>query len=61
MRTTLGDIPMLLGGEVDCVQDNAGLERPLQTTDFIELKTNVVIESEKDEIRFERCEVARSW
>ena len=45
---------MILGGEVDCVREGAGIKEGLETQDFIELKTNLVIESTRDEINFER-------
>lgn len=45
---------MILGGEVDCVREGAGIKEGLETQDFIELKTNLVIESTRDEMNFER-------
>lgn len=45
---------MILGGEVDCVKEGAGIHEGLDTSDFIELKTNLVIDSAKDEQNFER-------
>lgn len=57
VRTALGDVPMILGGEVDCVRDSAGTQDGLETQDFIELKTNLVIDSARDEMNFERCVV----
>ena len=53
-RTSLGDVPMILGGEVDCVQAGAGVDQPLETAHFLELKTNLVIEGERETMRFER-------
>lgn len=46
---------MILGGEVDCVREGAGIKEGLETQDFIELKTNLVIETPRDEMNFERC------
>lgn len=54
VRTALGDVPMILGGEVDCVQDNAGLQAGLEPQTFVELKTNPVLLNPRDEARFER-------
>lgn len=51
---------MILGGEVDCLLDQGdesriqGGKRTVETKEFVELKTNVVIESERDESGFER-------
>lgn len=45
---------MILGGEVDCVREGAGISEGLDTQDFLELKTNIVIDSNRDEINFER-------
>lgn len=45
---------MILGGEVDCVREGAGIKEGLDTQDFLELKTNLVIDSNRDEITFER-------
>jgi len=54
VRTSIGDVSMILGGEVDCVREGAGIKEGLETQDFIELKTNLVIESTRDEMNFER-------
>jgi hypothetical protein len=54
VRTALGDVSMILGGEVDCVKEGAGIQEGLDTSDFIELKTNLVIDSARDEVNFER-------
>lgn len=51
---------MILGGEVDCVREGAGIKEGLETQDFIELKTNLVIESTRDEMNFERLVSASS-
>lgn len=45
---------MILGGEVDCVREGAGISEGLDTQDFLELKTNIVIDSNRDETNFER-------
>jgi hypothetical protein len=54
VRTSLGGIPMIVGGEVDCVHEGAGVETGLDVSAFVELKTNLVIEGPRDEMRFER-------
>ena len=54
VRTVLGDIPMVLGGEVDCLKGDTAIADGIGTSSFIELKTNLVIETPYDEMRFER-------
>lgn len=54
VKTALSEIPIILGGEVDCVGNNAGLAQGLAPKDFVELKTNMVLQGERDEMRFER-------
>ena len=54
IRTSVEDVSIILGGEVDCVKEGAGLNSGLTTSDFVELKTNLVIENPRDEVRFER-------
>lgn len=61
VRTKLGDLPLILGGEVDCVQAGAGVDQPLDTSSFLELKTNMVIEGERNTITFERCVGSSLW
>ena len=52
IKTSLGSTRLILGGEVDCVNAQAG-PTP-RVDDFIELKTNMVITNERDEINFEK-------
>ncbi|KAK9893609.1 RAI1-domain-containing protein [Cystobasidium minutum MCA 4210] len=61
VRTSLGDVPMILGGEVDCVREGAGISEGLDTQDFLELKTNIVIDSNRDEINFERYKFLKHY
>lgn len=63
VRTSLGGIPIIIGGEVDCVQEGAGVDAGggLETSAFIELKTNMVIESPRDEMRFERYKLLKHY
>lgn len=44
VHTKLGDIKMVLGGEVDCVKDDS----------LVELKTSMDIRNAHDEARFQR-------
>jgi len=53
VKTNLGGFRTIVGGEVDCLRPEADLIR-IGTKDFIELKTNIVIQSQRDEVNFER-------
>lgn len=62
VRTGIGSVKTILGGEVDCVQDykpdsNSG-EDPLPH--YMELKTTKVIRDDKDARNFER-KLLKSW
>lgn len=52
---------MILGGEVDCVAVGKGKEKEAAVEDFMELKTNIVIESERDEMMFERQKLLKHY
>lgn len=53
VKTNLAGFRMVIGGEVDCLRPEADLNR-IETKDFIELKTNIMIQSQRDEANFER-------
>lgn len=53
VKTNLGGFRAILGGEVDCVVPRRDGKAP-KTDDFVELKTNIVISSPRDEVSFER-------
>lgn len=60
VKTSLGPHRTILGGEVDCLSPRPGLEEgnpagvEVKTSDFVELKTNIVIQGERDVRGFER-------
>lgn len=54
VKTSLGPFRTLVGGEVDCVRPGADRHHLVATSDFVELKTNLVIQSQRDEVNFER-------
>jgi len=54
VKTNLGGFRTIVGGEVDCVRPGADPSR-ISTADFVELKTNIAIQSQRDEVNFERC------
>ena len=53
VKTNLGGFRAIVGGEVDCVLPAADMSN-ITTSDFIELKTNIIISSPRDEMMFER-------
>ncbi|GAA5827356.1 hypothetical protein JCM11251_003779 [Rhodosporidiobolus azoricus] len=62
VKTNLGGFRAIVGGEVDCVRPGAGKEgRPIGTRDFVELKTNLVIQSQRDEVNFERQKLLKHY
>ncbi|GAA5843549.1 hypothetical protein JCM5353_005452 [Sporobolomyces roseus] len=60
VKTNLGGFRTIVGGEVDCLRPEANLSR-IGTKDFIELKTNIVIQSERDEVNFERQKLLKHY
>ncbi|WWC98132.1 hypothetical protein V866_005023 [Kwoniella sp. B9012] len=63
VRSAIGDIPLCLGGEVDCVKAEPGSPHP-GPDKCVELKTNKVIENEKQEFTFHKKLLkhwAQSW
>lgn len=49
----MGDVRLIIGGEVDCIAPDADLQNP-STASFIELKTNMVVHDARDIMRFEK-------
>ncbi|GAA5933211.1 hypothetical protein JCM10213_001222 [Rhodosporidiobolus nylandii] len=60
VKTNLGGFRTIVGGEVDCVRQGADLSR-IGTRDFIELKTNIMIQSQRDEVNFERLKLLKHY
>lgn len=54
---------MIVGGEVDCVLSPPPSTSPprLSPSQFVELKTNLVIQSERDEIKFEKFKLLKFY
>ncbi|ORY84632.1 RAI1 like PD-XK nuclease-domain-containing protein [Leucosporidium creatinivorum] len=67
VKTSLGPHRTILGGEVDCLSPRSGLAEgnpgrvKVQTSDFVELKTNLVIRGERDEWGFERNKLLKHY
>ncbi|GAA5926765.1 uncharacterized protein JCM15063_000364 [Sporobolomyces koalae] len=60
VKTNLAGFRLVLGGEVDCLRPEADL-KSITSRDFIELKTNIVIQSQRDEINFERQKLLKHY
>ncbi|KAL8276920.1 hypothetical protein RQP46_010648 [Phenoliferia psychrophenolica] len=60
VKTNLGGFRSILGGEVDCVLPTASMAN-VTTADFVELKTNIVINSPRDEMMFERQKLLKHY
>ncbi|GAA6061531.1 hypothetical protein JCM10212_004521 [Sporobolomyces blumeae] len=60
VKTNLGGFRSIIGGEVDCVRPGTNLDA-IQTHDFIELKTNIAIQSTRDEANFERQKLLKHY
>ncbi|KAM0748120.1 RAI1-domain-containing protein [Meredithblackwellia eburnea MCA 4105] len=60
VKTNLGGFRTILGGEVDCVLPTANMRR-ITTEDFVELKTNMTINSPRDEVNFERLKLLKHY
>ncbi|SCV73445.1 BQ2448_7371 [Microbotryum intermedium] len=61
VKTNLGGFRMFLGGEVDCLRAGWREGDPIRTDDFVELKTNIVIGSHRDETLFERQKLLKHY
>jgi len=59
VRTGIGQVSMIMGGEVDAVWDQKP-EDPTESINYVELKTSQMPASEFDEVKFER-KLCRMW
>ncbi|GAA5884751.1 hypothetical protein JCM16303_005259 [Sporobolomyces ruberrimus] len=60
VKTNLGGFRTIVGGEVDCLRPEADLSN-IASKDFIELKTNIIIQSQRDEVNFERQKLLKHY
>lgn len=60
VKSNLSGIRFIVGGEVDCVLPSARKGR-IRTDDFVELKTNINIASQRDEVNFERNKLLKHY
>lgn len=52
---------MILGGEVDCITESRQAQKALSPNQFVELKTNMVINSDKGEVTFEKFKMLKIY
>lgn len=60
VKATLGDIRMVLGGEVDCLVGHKPGE-PIVPDSFVELKTSIELATDKDRRKFERFKALKFY
>jgi RAT1-interacting protein len=60
VKSNIGGVRIILGGEVDCVKPSASRGK-VSTSDFIELKTNIAIGSQREEEMFERNKLLKHY
>ncbi|KAM0791721.1 hypothetical protein ACM66B_003990 [Microbotryomycetes sp. NB124-2] len=66
VKTNLDGHRMILGGEVDCLRSRTNArsrdgQMMISTENFVELKTNMVIRNERDEINFEKNKLMKHF
>ncbi|BGP56353.1 decapping endonuclease targeting mRNA [Rhodotorula sphaerocarpa] len=69
VKTNLGGVRTIVGGEVDCVlpplpgvsQERFAAAQRRTTDGYVELKTNMVIQSQRDEVNFERLKLLKHY
>ncbi|KAG2214531.1 hypothetical protein INT46_003081 [Mucor plumbeus] len=60
-KTKLGNSSIIMGAEVDCCRDVKPKDPLQQPSNYIELKTSRVIESERNQYSFERYKLLKFW
>ncbi|KAK4050624.1 decapping endonuclease targeting mRNA [Microbotryomycetes sp. JL201] len=66
VKTNLDGHRMILGGEVDCIRPRPFTHATnghfkVSTNDFVELKTNMIIKNERDEVNFEKNKLIKHF
>ncbi|KAI8050035.1 RAI1 like PD-XK nuclease-domain-containing protein [Thamnidium elegans] len=61
VKTKLGNNSILMGAEVDCCRDVKPNDPLIQPSNYIELKTSRVIESDRNQYSFERYKLLKFW
>ncbi|KAI9202292.1 RAI1 like PD-XK nuclease-domain-containing protein [Polychytrium aggregatum] len=59
-KTKLGDLSLIIGGEVDC-QTEGARDPANPSANYIELKTNKVFKHERQQFNFEKFKLLRIW
>ncbi|CAO3635367.1 unnamed protein product [Mucor fragilis] len=60
-KTKLGNNSIIMGAEVDCCRDVKPKDPLKQPSNYIELKTSRVIESERNQYSFDRYKLLKFW
>ncbi|CAO0796606.1 unnamed protein product [Mucor circinelloides] len=60
-KTKLGNNSIIMGAEVDCCRDVKPKDPLQQPSNYIELKTSRVIESERNQYSFDRYKLLKFW
>ncbi|KAI9142189.1 RAI1 like PD-XK nuclease-domain-containing protein, partial [Paraphysoderma sedebokerense] len=60
VKTKLGKHGIIVGAEVDCVEESKSTDKK-RSDCYVELKTNKMIMSDRDERNFERFKMLRIW
>ncbi|KAL0146172.1 RAI1 like PD-XK nuclease-domain-containing protein [Mucor lusitanicus] len=61
VKTKLGNNSIIMGAEVDCCRDVKPKDPLQQPSNYIELKTSRVIESERNQYSFDRYKLLKFW
>ncbi|KAI8968584.1 RAI1 like PD-XK nuclease-domain-containing protein [Mycotypha africana] len=61
VKTKLGDSTIIMGAEVDCCRDTKPNDPVRQPSNYIELKTSRVIETERQQLSFDRYKLLKFW
>lgn len=61
VKTKLGNSSIIMGAEVDCCRDVKPTDPLAQPSNYIELKTSRVIESERNQYSFDRYKLLKFW
>lgn len=61
VKTRLGKNSILMGAEVDCCRDVKPTDSLAQPSNYIELKTSRIIQTERNQYSFDRYKLLKFW
>lgn len=61
VKTRLGNNSIMMGAEVDCCRDVKPTDPLAQPSNYIELKTSRIIESDRNQYSFDRYKLLKFW